>query len=512
MNHLLLWLVILPLIGVVSLTGLPERYAKSVALFFSALGLILAGLLYGIFDASQGSSMQLVYTLPWIARFQIHFALGVDGLSLLLVLLTKFMVPISILASWSQQRHCRAFMNCFLILDTAMTGTFLATDIVLFYVFWELVLIPMVLMIGIWGSKERIYAALKFFLMTFAGSLLMLVAIFWIFSIHYEQYGFYSADIRSFYQLTFSPQPMFWGLNAQELVFLAFTIAFAIKIPLFPFHTWLPDAHVQAPTGGSILLAAVLLKMGTYGLLRFCIPIAPEAFVRFIPLLVVLSLIGILYGAWVAFQQPDMKKLVAYSSVSHVGFLVLGICAMNTEALTGSVLQMVNHGLSTGALFLLVGILYERRHSRMLDDFGGLAKQVPWYAFFLVLVACSSMGVPGLNGFVGEFLILLGTFQTNPLWGAIATLGVIFAAVYLLWMVRAVLWGPIRSEENKRLTDINARECGALIAISIFIIWLGVYPKPFLNKIETAMQSYWQHPKTVVSILKSDTTDRERRL
>ncbi|MCB0416320.1 MAG: NADH-quinone oxidoreductase subunit M [Bdellovibrionaceae bacterium] len=500
MSTLLLWMVTLPTLAAVFCLAAPERLSKLIALGSSLAGLLLAVVLYNEFDASNAANMQFLYLAPWISQYQIHFGLGVDGLSFPLVLLSKFMMPIAIAASWNQTHRVRAFMACFLLLDTAMTGTFLATDIFLFYVFWELALIPMVLIVGVWGSSERVYAAIKFFLITFAGSLLMLVAIFWVFMAHQEQYGFYSAEIRSFYSLSWNHNLTYFGLAAPEWIFLAFAIAFCIKIPLFPLHTWLPDAHTQAPTGGSILLAAVMLKMGTYGILRFCVPITPDAFHIFAPYLATLGLVGILYGAWVAFQQADVKKLVAYSSVSHVGFIVLGICAMNPEALTGAMLQMVNHGLSTGALFFLIGALYERRHSRQLSDFGGLAKQIPWFAFFLVFVSASSMGVPGLNGFVGEFLILLGSFKANAIWGCVGVLGVIFAAVYMLWMLRGVLWGPLSSEENKKLTDLNWREALCLSALGVFIIWLGVYPKPFIDKMRASLESYWKQGPTVITM------------
>jgi NADH-quinone oxidoreductase subunit M len=384
-------------------------------------------------------------------------------------------------------------MICLLVLDAAMTGTFLATDIFLFYVFWEVMLIPMLLIIGVWGSQDRVYASLKFFLYTFAGSVLMLVAIFWLYRSYQHQFGVTSTNIKDYYRLVFDSAPILWGLNTQAFVFLAFTIAFAIKVPLFPLHTWLPDAHVQAPTGGSILLAAVLLKMGTYGILRFSIPICPQGFVQFTPLLVALSLAGIIYGAWVAFQQTDMKKLVAYSSVSHLGFVTLAICAVNTEALTGGMLQMINHGFSTGALFFIVGALYERRHSRSFADYGGIAEIVPWLSIFLVFVACSSMAVPGLNGFVGEFLILLGTFKRNPMWAAIAISGVVFGALYMLWMLKKVLFGGNVSAENKMLKDLDSREWVALVAMGIFIVWLGAAPNFLLKKIEVSMQEYWKH-------------------
>lgn len=492
-DSLLILLLFVPLIGVLLCWPLSQQIAKWVALATSLVGVVLAFMLYQKFDGPESAKLQMAWSFPWISSYGIRFALAVDGLSFPLVLLTKIMMPIALLASWGEDRRLRAFMSCFLFLDFSMTGTFLATDIFLFYVFWELMLIPMILLIGVWGIQNRIYAALKFFLFTFAGSVLMLVSILWLFGEYRSQFGAYTGEIAQYSKLIFSSQPVLWNFTIQDLVFWGFTLAFLIKVPLFPLHTWLPDAHVQAPTGGSVLLAAVLLKMGTYGLMRFSIPICPEAFIKAIPLLSTLSLVGIVYGAWVAFQQTDMKKLVAYSSVSHLGFVVLGLCALNREGLTGSVLQVINHGVSSGALFLLVGILYERRHSRQFEDFGGLASVMPRYAFFLVFVACSSMAVPGLNGFVGEFLILLGAFKTNPIWAYVAVTAALFGALYLLVMLRQVLFGPVTSGENKALNDLSLRDWSSLIPITIFIVALGVRPNFLLRKIDPALDSFWKN-------------------
>lgn len=491
-DSLLAALVFVPLLGVLFCIPLSQQLTKWVGLVISLVGVGLAALLYQRFDSANSAQLQMGWAVPWVSQYGIKFSLAVDGISFPLVLLTKFMMPIAILASWGESRRLRSFISCFLLLDFAMTGTFLSTDIFLFYVFWELMLIPMILLIGVWGSQNRIYAALKFFLFTFAGSVLMLVAILWMFAEYHTQFGVYSSEIAQLAKLKLSFVPTLWGLSVQDFIFWGLTVAFLIKVPLFPLHTWLPDAHVQAPTGGSVLLAAVLLKMGTYGLMRFSIPFAPDAFLKGIPLLSTLSLVGIVYGAWVAFQQTDMKKLVAYSSVSHLGFVVLGLCSLNREGLTGSVLQVINHGVSSGALFLLVGILYERRHSRQFEDFGGLASVMPRYAFFLVFVACSSMAVPGLNGFVGEFLILLGAFKAKPVWAYTAVTAAVFGALYLLVMLRQVLFGPVTSGENKNLKDITVRDWASLIPITIMILVLGVRPNVLLRKIDPALDSFWK--------------------
>jgi len=484
-------MVAMPLLGALICVPLTSRLARPVALAVSVIGIFFAGMLWCQFNSNDASSLQMGISLPWLTQYGIHWSLGIDGLSFPLILLTKLMIPIAILSGWNEERHSRAFMICYLVLDSAMTGTFLATDIFLFYVFWEMMLIPMLLLIGVWGSQERIYACLKFFLYTFAGSILMLAAILFIFHQYHAQFGQYSADIATLKQVVLPSSSILWSMSVEDLVFWGFTLAFLIKVPLFPFHTWLPDAHVQAPTGGSVLLAAVLLKMGTYGLLRFSIPFAPTAFMDSVPLLATLSLVGIIYGAWVAFQQTDFKKLIAYSSVSHLAFVVLGISAMNVEGLTGSVLQMINHGIITGALFLLVGMLYERRHTRAFSDFGGIAGVLPWYSFFLVFVACASMGVPGLSGFVGEFMILVGTFQTRPAWAFIASLGVIFGAAYTLIMLKQVLFGPITKSENRKLIDLNFREWCALVPLVALMIGLGVYPRVFLKRFDQYLNSYW---------------------
>jgi NADH-quinone oxidoreductase subunit M len=368
-----------------------------------------------------------------------------------------------------------------LLLETGMLGVFVSLDLFLFFVFWEAMLIPMYLVIGVWGGGNRIYAAVKFVLYTMVGSALMLVAILALYYQHGAATGTFTFDVPTLARWVLPP-----GLG-QNLMFLAFALAFAIKVPLFPFHTWLPDAHVEAPTAGSVILAGVLLKMGTYGFLRFCLPFFPDASVMFAPLVFGLAVVGIVYGAWVSTVQPDLKKLVAYSSVSHLGFVMLGLFTLNQQGLVGGLIQMINHGLSTGALFLMVGMIYERRHTRLIAEFGGLWKVIPAFSALFLVVVLSSLGLPGLNGFVGEFLVLVGAFQVSPWLAALATTGIIFAAVYLLWMYQRVVFGEVTHAENARLTDLTAREWAVLVPVLLFIVWIGVYPAAFTGKTEATI-------------------------
>ena len=478
---LVLWL---PIAGAIVLAFFPKAATgaiKGFGLFVSLATFIVSlGILRGWQDGVAG--FQFVESAEWIPQWGIRYALGVDGISLWLVLLTTFLTPIIFLSAWNSiHKHPKEYVISFLIMETAMIGAFLATDLLLFYIFFELMLLPMYLVIGVWGGANRIYAAVKFFLFTIAGSLLMLLAIIYLVFQNYHQTGAPTFEVTQLYgtQLT---------ATAQLLLFFAFTLAFAIKVPLFPLHTWLPDAHVEAPTGGSIILAGVMLKMGTYGFLRFVLPFFPEQSSRWANLMIALSVIGIIYGALVAWVQPDMKKLVAYSSVSHLGFCVLGIFAMTQTAIEGSILQMINHGLSTGALFLLVGVVYERRHTRLLADYGGIGRTMPVYTVFFVIAVLSSVGLPGLNGFVGEFLILAGTFQTHPTAAVIAASGVILAAIYLLWLVQRVFFGPVTNEENRHIPDIAWNEVAAMIPLVVFMVWIGVHPNTFLKKMEPSVK------------------------
>ena len=480
-------LVFFPLVGIVLLLFLDRKnhkVLKGVTLGLSLLEFLFSLPVWFRFN-SQTAAMQFVERYDWFPSYGITYYVGVDGFSLLLILLTTLLTPICVLATWTDiERRVKEFMICLLALMSGMLGVFVALDLFLFYVFWEVMLIPMYLLIGVWGNPaRRIYAAVKFFLFTMFGSLLMLVAILVLYFHYGQTTGTYTFDLLKMYGLAIPFHMQFW-------MFLAFGLAFAIKVPMFPFHTWLPDAHTEAPTVGSVILAAVLLKMGTYGFLRFNMPLFPQAALYFVPLFSILALIGIVYGALVSMMQKDLKRLIAFSSVSHLGFVMLGLFTFTMPGVQGGIIQMINHGLSTGALFLIVGMIYERRHTRMIADFGGLSTPMPIFAAIFMVVSLSSIGLPGLNGFVGEFLILLGAFKTNIVYSTIAATGVIFAACYMLWMFQRVMFGKVENEKNRTLKDLSPREIAIFAPLILFIVWIGVYPNTFLEKTKATTENF----------------------
>jgi len=487
-SHWILTLLIaIPVAGGVACLALPESRAKGIALATTLVELVLALPLFWTFDATT-ADFQNTVSIPWIEAWGVSYSIGIDGISLLMVLLTAFIMPLAVAGSFTYiRRRERAFYAMLLFLTTGMVGVFVALDLFLFYVFWEIMLIPMYFLIGIWGGERRIYSAVKFFLYTAAGSLLMLVAIVALAFMQRESTGALSFSYADLLGLDIPARAQLW-------MFAAFGLAFAIKVPMFPLHTWLPDAHVEAPTAGSVILAGVLLKMGVYGFLRFAMPLFPAAATNptVLSVMLVLGLIGILYAAWVAAVQPDAKKLIAYTSVAHLGFVVIGVFGLTTQGIEGGVLQMVNHGISTGALFLLVGMLYERRHTRLIADFGGIAKRMPFFAFATVVVALSSIGLPGTNGFVGEFLILLGTFRSHPWIAAIAATGVIFAACYMLPMVQRILLNRLDRPENEALEDLGGRERLILVPMLVLIVLMGVWPGPFLARTHASVEALLQ--------------------
>lgn len=484
-SYLLTVLTFLPLAGTVALFMLRgddhewiRRIALAISLFEFALSLRL---LWGF--SLNSSDYQFVEYRNWIPQPPIHYHLGVDGISLFLVLLTTFLTPIAILASWKGiDQRVRGFFVSLLILETGVIGVFVSLDLFEFFLFWEAMLIPMYFIIGIWGHERRIYAAIKFILYTMVGSILMLVAMIWL----YELGGTF--DLPQIQSMLVSGQ-MILSLRTELLLFGAFFLAFAIKVPLFPLHTWLPDAHTEAPTAGSVVLAGVLLKMGTYGMLRFCLPLFPEASHRLAPYIAVLAIIGIIYGALVAMVQTDLKRLVAYSSVSHLGFVVLGLFAFDPTAVQGALYQMLNHGVSTGALFVLVGMLYDRRRTHLMREFGGLATPLPFIAAFFLFVSLASAGLPMLNGFVGEFLILAGTFVRHASWASAAAIGIILSAVYLLWAYQRVFFGEVTQEKNRSLVDADRRERVMLVAMAVLILWMGIGSVDFTRRTEASTRN-----------------------
>ena len=475
-----------PLLGAILILLIPKERKDSLrtaALAVSLIEFIISIPLLTYFKA-EVAGMQFVEKVVWIKSFGVSYFMGIDGISLWIVMLTTFLTPICILSSWSYiQKWVKEYMFCLLLLETAMLGALVSLDLVLFYVFWELMLIPMYMLIGVWGGPRKIYAALKFFLYTAAGSVFMLLAVIFLYYYNYKVTGVYTFDLLELYKLNIAIPVQLW-------LCAAFFLSFAIKVPMFPLHTWLPDAHVEAPTAGSVILAGVLLKMGTYGFLRFAMPLFPYATHQYIPIIATLSVIGIIYGAMVAMVQPDIKKLVAYSSVSHLGYVMLGIFALNIQGVEGGLYQMLSHGISTGALFLLVGMLYERRHTRMIKDFGGIAKVMPVFATFFLIITLSSVAVPGTNGFVGEFMILVGAFRSYPVFAVIAVLGSILGAMYMLWMYQRVMFCPLDKPENKALKDLNKREIVTLLPLTVLVFVMGFFPGLFLDKMEASVKHF----------------------
>lgn len=493
---LLSLLIFLPLVFALIIAAVPQAWIRQAALVMGAVHFGLSLFLFSQFDPSK-ASLQLVEKAPWLPTFGINYFVGIDGISFWLVLLSTFLTPLVVLGSWTAiTDRVRSFHVCLFLLASAMVGTFLAIDAVLFYVFFEASLIPMYFLVGVWGGKRRLYATMKFFIYTMAGSLFMLLAIISLIWLTQEQFGAPSASVLDFYKLEI---PFVAGdlLSRQTLLFFAFALAFAIKVPMFPVHTWLPDAHVEAPTPGSVILAAVMLKMGTYGFLRFVMPIFPMATESYAWLFMLLGVIGIIYGALVAMVQPDIKKLVAYSSVSHMGYVVLGLFALNIYGATGGLYQMLNHGVSTGALFLLVGMIYERTHSRQIADYGGLAKVAPIYTIAFLIVTFSSIAVPLTNGFIGEFLILLGGFSANKIYGGLAVLGVVLGAVYMLWAVKRVFFGEagplVREHGAHGELEITPRELLVLAPLVVLIFWMGVFPSSFLHYSKASLDHLVEH-------------------
>jgi NADH-quinone oxidoreductase subunit M len=488
-------LLIIPVAGAIPLLAMGQRIehqesssntARQIAFGTLLLEFLVSIGLWWSFDPAT-TAWQAAVDIPWIPQWGVRFTLGIDGIALMMILLTTFIMPLCVLGSWtSVTKKVGTYFALMLILTSGMLGVFMARDLFLFYIMWEVMLVPMYFIIGIWGGERRIYASIKFFIYTMLPSLLMLVAILYL-AIHAGNAAGTGPNFSYDNLLTspvVSPTAALW-------LFGAFFAAFAVKVPMFPFHTWLPDAHVEAPTAGSVILAGIMLKMGTFGFLRFALPLFPGAAmnptVRII--IITLAVIGIVYGALVAMVQPDFKKLVAYSSVSHLGFVMLGIFALTLQSVQGALLIMINHGISTGALFFLIGMIYERKHSRQIDAYGGIARVVPMFAALLTLVSLSSIGLPGLNGFVGEFLVLVGSFEVYPYFTIFATTGVIFAAAYLLWAIQRILFNPLDKPENQHIPDLNWRELSLMAPLVAVIIWLGVYPAPVLRRMETAAQA-----------------------
>ncbi|WHZ17620.1 MAG: NADH-ubiquinone oxidoreductase chain M [Nitrospira sp.] len=489
-------IVFLPLLGALLCLLVKVESARWLALGFTVATFLCSLPLWWLFDPST-AEMQFVERASWIISPPIQYSLGLDGISFPLLLLTTLLMPLCVMVSWTSiTTRVQTFMAMLLVMETAMLGVFVALDFVLFYVFWEAMLIPMYLLIGVWGGPNRLYAAIKFFLYTLAGSLLLLVAILALYF-----HGGHTFDILALSHGTYSASFQIW-------LFLAFFAAFAVKVPMFPFHTWLPDAHVEAPTAGSVILASLLLKMGTYGFLRFTLPMLPDATATFTKPMVVLSIVAILYGAYMALAQTDIKKLIAYSSVSHMGFVTLGIFILNTQGIEGAVMQMINHGITTGGLFLCIGIMYERTHSRQIIDNTGLAGPMPRYALFFMIFALSSLGLPGTNGFVGEFMVLAGTFLWSKFATTLATFVIILAAAYMLWLTQRMLFGVPSPKYRAHLLDLNARETATLVPLVVLVFVIGIFPNPLLTRMHASVAQLLAGPKTPVIATESHPTPR----
>src|SRR5262245_31186541 len=482
-QHLLSIILFTPLAGALILLLVDKRNENTIrwiANIVTLIGFAVSVPLWFWYQPS-GADFQFVERAPWIPSIGAEYFLGVDGLAVLLILLTTMMGFIAVLSSWTAiTERVKEYYIFLLVLQTGMLGAFMSLDFLLFFLFWEVMLVPMYFLIGIWGSSNRLYSAIKFFLYTLVGSVVMLLGILALYFAFHAQTGVYTFDVTQFQKAGFDTSVQWW-------VFLAFFLGFAIKVPMFPFHTWLPDAHTDAPTAGSVILAAVLLKMGTYGFLRFSLPILPDATKYFVPYVAALCIIGIVYGALVALAQKDWKRLVAYSSVSHMAMVMLGMFALNPVGVTGSIVQQLNHGISTGALFLIVGIVYERRHTREISEYGGLSKIMPVYAAIFLIMTMSSIGLPTLNGFIGEFLILQGAFVKSKWWAAVAASGVVLGAAYMLYLYQRTMFGKIENPKNEGLLDLNLREFATFAPLIVLAVWIGLYPKPFLDRLESSV-------------------------